>query len=249
MGLFFPDPLKDATEKSVITSDGVKIAFNHYERGHDSIVILVHGWFMCKDSACFRSLCSKLAETYDVAAMDCRGHGRSGGSYSFSTHEEKDVIAVVNHLRPQYKKMYLMGFSMGGALVILHAAKLKNIDKVIAVSAPSDFKKVENRFYKPEAWIPTFQKGELWRAFSIRVGRILGKKPAAIDFVKDVQCPLMFLCGGKDPTVYPWHAQALHDAATCAKAIEVFEHSEHAEDLWRNEPIRFLKIVRGWLND
>lgn len=250
MGLFFPDPLKDAHELNVKTSDGIKIAFNHYPRGHQTLVILVHGWFMCKDASCFRSLASRLAQTYDVAAMDCRGHGRSGGSYDFTSSEEKDLIAVVDYFRPKYEKIHLMGFSLGGTLVILHAAKIKNVQKVIAVSAPMDFSKVESHWWRPEAWIPTFQKGELWRALSVRVGNLFGKKPVALDVVKDVSpIPLLLLAGGKDPTVFPRHAQTLYAAASEPKALEIFEHSEHAEDLWRNEPERFLKVVLGWLKD
>ena len=37
-----------------------------------------------------------------------------------------------------------MGFLLGGALVILHGALVGDVDKIIAVSAPSDFDKIEN---------------------------------------------------------------------------------------------------------
>ena len=38
-----------------------------------------------------------------------------------------------------------MGFSLGGALVLNCAAKDKSINKVIAVSAPTCFEKIENK--------------------------------------------------------------------------------------------------------
>lgn len=248
MGLFFPEPLRDAQEIYVNTSDGVRIACNHYKRGHGTLVVLVHGWMMSKDSAVFRAMGSELAKNYDVAAIDLRGHGRSSGHFHFTTHEEKDVAAIVECFRPQYSQVYLIGFSLGAALVILHAAKVKNVDKIIAVSAPTDFKKVENQWFKPEAWVPTLQKGELWRAFGVRVGNLFARKPAAIDFVNAVApCPILLMAGAKDPTIFPWHAQAHYDAAAEPKHIEIFEHSEHAEDLWRNEPEKFMKVVRQWL--
>lgn len=203
---------------------------------------------MCKDSAVFRTLASQLATRYDIAALDLRGHGRSGGHFHFTSREEKDVSAAVEHFRPRYKHIYLMGFSLGGALAIVHAAKAKNVEKVIAVSAPTDFKKVENHWFRPEAFIPTLQKGEIWRAFSVRVGNLFEPKPAPIEFVSRVSpCPLLLLAGAKDPTVFSWHAQANFDAAQEPKKMEIFEHSEHGEDLWRNEPERFLRVVHEWL--
>ena len=33
--------------------------------------------------------------------------------------------------------------------------KNNDIDKIIAVSAPADFDKIENHMYSPDAWIPT----------------------------------------------------------------------------------------------
>jgi len=57
--------------------------------------------------------------------------------------------AVIRFSRKnQYKKIYLAGFSLGAAVSLIYASKSRFIDKIITVSAPSDFYKIENQMYK-----------------------------------------------------------------------------------------------------
>ena len=104
------------------TSDGIKLALNHYKTEHKDVLIIVHGWFMTKDSKAFLNLAEDFSKYYDVITFDCRGHGKSSGFYTFTSKEPIDLKAVIDYAKKQYEKIYLAGFSLGGALVLIHSA-------------------------------------------------------------------------------------------------------------------------------
>ena len=155
-------------EMFIKTSDNTKIALNLYKNGNDSAIIIVHGWFMSKDSAPFKNLAQMLCENFDIISMDCRGHGKSSGKFTFTIKEQSDLHTVVKYAKKYYKRIFLLGFSLGGALVLLHAARFNDIDAVIAVSPPAYFENIENHFWHPRAFIPTIQKFEPKTWFSVR---------------------------------------------------------------------------------
>ena len=127
--------------------------------------------------------------------------------------------------------------------------KNKNINSMIYVSPPADFDKIENHVFKKEAFVPTMQKFELDRSLSIRPGNPFLNKTKPIDVVENISpVPALFIAGGKDPTVYPWHTQALYEKAGVPKAFELFENDFHAEDLYINSRERFLKLCADWLD-
>lgn len=229
------------------TQDGVKIALNHYKNGFKSVVILAPGWFMTKDSKSFIEMSEVFSKESDVLAMDFRGHGKSDGFYTFTSKEINDISVVVEFAKKYYEKIYLVGFSLGGAIVLIAGATFNYIDKIIAVSAPTCFEKIENQMWKPEAWIPTFQKCELKRWFSIRPSLKICKKIKPIDIVEKIKCPTLFLAGEKDPTVYSWHTEALYKKAVCEKEYKLFENCCHAEDLFIQDREKFVKICTDWL--
>ena len=231
----------------VRTSDNVKIALNLYNSGHKSVIIICPGWFMTKDSKSFSDLAKKISNWHDVISMDFRGHGKSGGLYTFTEKEVEDLKAVVNFARSRYEKVYLMGFSLGGALVILHGALVGDVDKIIAVSAPSDFDKIENKMWHPNAWIPTFKKFEPRRWVSVRPSPVIGKKIKPIDVVDKISVPTLFIAGEKDVTVYPWHTELLFEKSVCEKKYELFTDCIHAEDIFMKEPERFINVCLDWL--
>lgn len=232
------------------TDDNIKIAVNHFENGGKDVVILAHGWFMTKDSKPFLKLSQMLSEKTDVIAMDCRGHGKSNGFYTFTEKEEHDLKTVVEFAKQRYENITLLGFSLGAALVILHASKHNDVSKVIAVSPPCEFKKIENKFWHPDAWIPTLQKCELKTWFSIRAdlnSLIFKKKPSVIKAAETLKTPTLFVGGGKDPTVCIWHTKKLFEKASCTKELEIIEKGLHAEDLFIQNPDRFVKMCENWI--
>ena len=229
------------------TKDGVNIAINCHKTGHDAVLIIAHGWFMTKDSEYFADMANAFSENFDVISMDFRGHGKSSGFYTFTSKEPQDLKTVVDYAKKHYKKIYLIGFSLGGALVIIHSAIEKDVDKVIAVSAPHSFIKIENQMWRKEAWSHSFRKFEFKRWISIRPSLIVGKKIRPIDIVDKVEAPTLFIAGEQDVTVKAWHSISLYKKAKCEKHFELFKDCCHAEDLFFQEREKFINICNNWL--
>ncbi|MBQ8887344.1 MAG: alpha/beta fold hydrolase [Candidatus Gastranaerophilales bacterium] len=235
-------------EKKLKTKDGVIIAVNHYQNNYDSVIIIAPGWFMTKDSKAFTEISKAFSKYSDVLAMDFRGHGNSTGFYTFTSKEINDISTVIEYAKEKYKKIYLVGFSLGGAIVLIAGSKFKFVEKIIAVSAPTSFEKIENHIWKKEAWFPTLQKCELKRWFSIRPSlNLICKKIKPIDIIEKVTCPTLFLAGEKDPTVCSWHTEELYKKAVCKKGYELFKEGCHAEDLFIQDKEKFLKLCIDWL--
>lgn len=236
-------------EEQITTDDGVKIVFNHCNNGLESVLIFLPGWFMTKDSKSFRQMGEAFSHKTDVICMDFRGHGKSSGFYTFTAKEIKDIKPVIDYAAKQYKKIYLIGFSLGASLSLMYGASDERINKIIAVSPAADFGKIENHFWKVEAWLPTLQKLELKRWFSIRPTLPFHKKVKPIDIIENVKCPTLFLAGEKDPTVYPWHTEKLYKKAICKKKYKLFKNCNHAEDLFIQEKSKFIAMCCSWLFD
>lgn len=230
------------------TKDKIDIAINYYSNGHDEIVIVAPGWCMTKDSKAFSEISEMFSKNFDVISFDFRGHGKSGGMFTFTARELMDIDAVIRFVRKsKYKKIYLAGFSLGAAMSIIYASKSRYIDKVIAVSAPTEFDKIENQMWKKEAWGETFKKFELDRFASIRPYPIPLKKINPIDVVGKIKVPTLFVAGEKDPTVHPWHTKELYEKATCQKEYKEYKDGCHAEDLFLHYEEDFSKLCTDWL--
>lgn len=239
----------EAEELFLQTPDKVKIAINHHKTGHDEVLIVAHGWFMTKDSACFNDMAKEFSKNFDVISMDFRGHGKSSGFYTFTSKESIDLKTVVDYAKKQYSKIHLIGFSLGAALVLIHSAIEKNIDKVIAVSAPHSFIKIENQIWRKEAWKHTLRKFEFIRWVTIRPSLIIGKKIRPIDIITKVEAPTLFIAGEKDVTVHAWHSKSLFRRAKCKKHFELFKNCCHAEDLFFQEREKFINLCQEWLSN
>lgn len=126
-------------EHVLSTSDGVSIATVHYPHPESSLAIVVaHGFSGHR----FEDRVRKVTDTFGghagVIAIDMRGHGKSGGKSTVGYLEVLDVEAAVLWARELgYTKVALVGFSMGGSVVVRAAALGKNVDAVVTVSGPA----------------------------------------------------------------------------------------------------------------
>jgi len=101
--------------------DGVEISFDKQGKGSPAIVF-VHGW--SNNRSVWDEQMAHFSKKYEVIAIDLGGHGQSGDdrkTWTMSSFGE-DVTAVINHLK--LKKVILVGFSMGGYVVIEAAKKV-----------------------------------------------------------------------------------------------------------------------------
>ncbi len=224
-----------------------KIAFNHYENNKNEILIIAPGWFMTKDSKIFCEIAEAFESFFDVTVIDFRGHGKSKGFFSFSAKEYEDLKILIKYLQSKYKNIYLMGFSLGAATSLIYSSIEQSVNKLILVSVPCCFSKIENQIWQKNAWLPTFKKFELKRWLSIRPSFIPHKKIKPIDIINKVNIPILFVAGEKDPIVFPWHTIKLYEKYTKTKSLKIFKNGKHAEDIFVENKAEFTKICLDWL--
>lgn len=238
---------KDYEELYLKTPDEIKIAINHYKRNREQILIIANGWTMSKDSKYIKEMAKKFAESFDVISFDFRGHGKSSGLYTFTHKEPRDLKSVVDYAKNFYKEVYLMGFSLGGAISIIHSAFEKSIDRLIIISAPHSFSKIKNNMWIKDFLKNPFKKYELKKWLKIRISPIIQKKIRPIDVVDKIKAPTLFIAGNLDTIISPDDTKSLFDKAKCEKRFELFRNCCHAEDLLYQSKEKFINTCMEWL--
>jgi len=131
-------------ERTLTTADGEQISALHVSGNQAIAFVVVHGFTGNWREERVLKVIAALAQYGGVVAIDMRGHGRSSGRTSMGDTEVLDVEAAIAWARDLgYARVVLVGFSMGGA-VVLRAAALgrsgelgQQADAVVSVSAPA----------------------------------------------------------------------------------------------------------------
>jgi len=240
----------NTSEKTLITSDGTEIRINEMTKGRDEVLIIAPGWFMCKDSIPFQNMAAEFFKHFDVITMSFRGHCTSGGKFTFTSREYDDLNTVINFARKSHKKVYVTGFSLGSATAIITQYKYHNADKLILVSPPVNFDKIENHVWSKNAYIPTLKKFELSTWVNITPGKFWLKKIKPTDVIDKISpAPILIIAGGKDPIIFLWHAKELFEKAKQPKKIIIYEKDKHAEDIYIENPEKFVNDCINWLKN
>lgn len=231
----------------VMTVDGVRIAYDHYRgQRQDALLVVCPGFFQSKETQTFQRLSTQLAALCDVVCMDFRGHGCSGGLFTFSALEANDLRAVLSPLRERYPRIAALGFSLGAAVSINLAAETRCFNSIVGVSTPMSFEEIEDRFWTPEALKTGLRGCESGAGF--RPGNpLLPKTPPISTIGKLSPIPVLLIHGTRDPITFFRHSERLFDKAREPKQLELIDGGGHAEDLYRQNPTRFLGLVNVWL--
>jgi len=240
--------MTSSTIATVTTTDGITVSLDRYGEGkRDTVLIICPGFFQSKETATFQHMAHALAATTDVITMDFRGHGRSGGLFTFSACEGKDLLAVMDLARSTYPRMVILGFSLGGAAAInTVSGNRQGVQGLIAVSAPSSFEEIEFRCWTPEAMHTGLQGLEA--GAGCRSGNPFLPKERPIDHIGQLKgLPLLFIHGTRDVIVGVEHSRRLFQAAHDPKHLEIIPAGGHAEALFRDDPAGFLRILTSWL--
>ncbi len=233
------------------TDDQKRIAFDHYSNGHDAVIVLAHGFYNSKKAVLFQEMAENLLDVYDVVVMDYRGHGESEGRFTWSAKEPQDLTAILAYARERYRRVGVVGFSMGAAVSLIVAAKTDLVDSLIAVSPPSEFKKIDFHFWKMDIMenvvYNVLQEGRIGKGF--KAGAFWLKKTKPIEIVAKIKVPILFYHGAKDWLVLPWHSERLYQKAAAFKRIEIIANGTHAEFLFRRDREGTINHFKNWFRE
>jgi pimeloyl-ACP methyl ester carboxylesterase len=189
-----------------------------------------------------------LAERADVFQIDLRGHGRSAGKSTLADREVLDVDAGVGHVRSLgFERVVTVGFSMGGAAVIRHAALAGEdvhghlvrhpVDAVVSVSTGSAWYIRDTKPMRRLHWLVLTRLGRLVarEGFHVRIdSHGWSQEPLSpLAAAQRMRVPLLVVHGDRDSYLKEKHAYALAGAAGGPVQLWLergFGHAEEAAD-------------------
>ncbi|OEJ95231.1 hydrolase [Streptomyces thermolilacinus SPC6] len=241
----------------------------------DTAVVVAHGFTGSVDRPALRRAAAVLARHAAVVTFSFRGHGRSGGRSTVGDREVLDLATAVAWARERgHARVVTLGFSMGGSVVLRHAAlygergidpngesgagtygvgragrAAGRTDAVAAVSAPARW------YYRGTApmrrvhWLITRPAGRLVGRYGFRT-RIHDRDwdPVPLSPVEAVPLiaptPLLVVHGDRDPYFPVDHPRALAAASGGHAELWLERGMGHAENAVGEE---LLTRIARWL--
>ena len=148
------------TRERLVTSDGDFIDLDCVRNGHKRAVVIVHGLGSNSNSNNVVSLINGLSESWDCIAVNLRGCGGEPNRKKvfYNTGQIGDIRDVIESIQNNYKSISMVGFSLGGNLLLNFlgrlGAKFPKIKCAVGISVPIDLtasskniEKQSNRLY------------------------------------------------------------------------------------------------------
>jgi pimeloyl-ACP methyl ester carboxylesterase len=244
---------------SLRSADGVSLSATHIppRRPSDIVIVLVPGFSGWSQSPGVARASSVLAEFGDVVQMDLRGHGQSAGLTTLADREVLDIDAGVEYARSLgMPHVITVGFSMGGAAVLRHAALAGGElygyplghppDALVCVSSGSVWYQRDTRPMRRLHWLVLTRLGRVFarRIFHVRIDPAgWGAEPVSpLEAARLLKLPLLLVQGDKDAYVRTEHGVALSEAAAGPVEFWIEHGFGHAEEA--AEPALLRKIGR-----
>ena len=224
-----PEPL------TLYAADGVRIDAGHTRHEGDVCFVLAHGFTCSWRQPALRRIAAALGRHGGVIGIDFRGHGRSGGHSTVGDREVLDVDAAVAAARRRgYGRIVLTGFSMGGAVVVRHAALHGGVDAVVSVSAPARWYYCGTAPMRRVHWVIERRAGRM----AVRLARGTRIAPRGWDPIPEAPhevagriapVPLLVVHGAADSFFPVEHGHQLYRAASDPKELWIEPGFGHAE--------------------
>ncbi|MET9292096.1 alpha/beta fold hydrolase [Streptomyces sp. NPDC003077] len=261
-----PSITSGGRRSALLTDDGVRIeaayepcATPGAAPAHGLAVVLAHGFTGALERPAVRRAAAVFAQRAAVITFSFRGHGNSGGRSTVGDREVLDLAAAVRWARMLgHRDVATVGFSMGGSVVLRHAALYRrehegrigaHTDMVAAVSAPARWFYRGTPSMRRLHWVVTRPAGRLVGRVGLRT-RIHAEEwdPVPLSPVAAVPLiaptPLLVVHGDRDPYFpvdHPRMLMAAADPSTSELWLERgFGHAENAA------PAVLLSRIADW---
>ncbi len=204
-------------------------------------LIILHGYPAEKGD--MLSIASTLHLNFNILLIDFRYFGKSSGSSTtLGTKERLDLEVAVDFLESRgFKKVGVLGFSLGGAVAILQAAKDPRITAVVSYASFADLTLLGKDMYKylpviREALVPLMK---FWAKLFWDADTTLSPQKAT----QNIQTPILIIHTKPDEVIPFRHAKLLRDALKNNQRAEFYfpETGRHGE-----LPFDFNERVRNF---
>jgi pimeloyl-ACP methyl ester carboxylesterase len=250
-----PPAMPKPTTTGFATNSGAKIFYGVHGKGEP--VILLHGGMGNGDH--FSSQVLALRDTFQVIAIDSRGHGRSSlpkGKLSYHVMAG-DVVAVMDKLK--LERAAIVGWSDGGSIGLdLAILQPDRVSRLFIVGTNYDSKGSKSRRGKPPASTFTAytakcradhtRLGNSAKSFAAQINAMLPVWRRLGGFQKDqimtIQVPTMVALGDHDEIIEMAQVEEMAKIIPKGK-LAVFTDTSHFA-MWQ-DPTTFNKVLLEFL--
>lgn len=239
--------------RRIRAADGVRIVYTWWRRPSREILLLAPGFWRVRLARENLFLASHFFRRgYDVAVIDFRGHGDSGGAYTFGPSEREDFLAVAGDLVGQgraYARFSVLGFSLGASIAADALARRPGLPcRALAMVSPPEYVPA----LRPRPWktgvVRQVRIRHVVRMPRIAGTRLLQSKPRISRALARLPIPKLIVTAEGDWLVDPSHGTALARAA--APPVEHVHldlpGSLHADALVARAPLALLRLLDRW---
>ncbi len=177
------------------------------ERPLKTGVVIAHGFTGHKDANFIPELSRNLEEAgYPVLRFDFRGNGESAGRFEEGTWTafSSDLGSAINYMKSRgFDRIYVIGFSMGGAVSIITYSRFRNFNRLVLVApaikpASDTFIKLAWRQLKKQDFVEFEDaRGRIWR-----LNRSYFEDREKYDLLSmTIDIPVLVIIGEKDRAV------------------------------------------------
>jgi len=262
-GWYFDDPAQlhlPFHEELIDTPVGLAPAWVFQAGRGDTWAVLVHGRGTTRAET-LRAVPLLHALGISALVVSYRNDGEAPrsrtGMYGLGATEWRDVDAAIGWaLAHGGERVVLMGWSMGGAIVLQTAIRSEHRETIAGVILESpvvDWRSVLD-FHGRELGVPTFASraavgmlGSEWGARAVRGGR--GIDFDELDMVAradELSVPILLLHSDDDGFVPSDASHALAAARPDIVQMETFAVARHTK-LWNYDERRWTTVIRDWL--
>ncbi len=223
----------------LVADDGTLIQAEHLPAAsgsRDLVIVVAHGFMLHSRHPRVRRIGEWMRDAAGVVLVDLRGHGGSSGVCTLGWQEVRDVEAAVEWAGALgYRRVATVGFSLGAAVVLRHAAIYGGVDRVAAVSGPGEW------YFRGTSRTRLLHRLVLSRSGRLiiralrrtRITHVPWNEPLPIDPVAaaaEIDVPLLVVHGDRDDLVPTDHAMKVSSAARQSTLwlVPGFGHAEVA---------------------
>ncbi|MBC7235546.1 MAG: alpha/beta fold hydrolase [Chloroflexi bacterium] len=233
-------PLPEGFQRERLDVDSVGLAVARHYAARDRAIIVAHGLLKTMNSPSMVRTLRGLSRHMDVVAFDFPGHGYSDGACDLDFRTCAHYLAhLVEETRSRgYRRVAVIGHSMGAAAAILAAAHGAPLDAVVAVSPPA----LAIGKHTSNSWSIRWLRP--WARF---MGTCLAERlapgPWPVEYVADVSpIPLLIIHNGLDTLFGRENTETLYAIARPPKGYLHIPLALHADS------VPSLERIVAWLD-
>lgn len=236
--------------ESFRTRDGVTLRLSHVPGGGRDAILVAPGIFMHRDSPEHLLLSARLAAHADVLTLDVRGHGDSGGTFSFGAREPQDLAEIAAALRHDYARVLGLGFSFGGYHTCVAAALHGAFDAIALVGTPHRLFIFDHNFVNRGLLRSLGPMLRRRRRPARALFSLPWRRPVPSRLISRVAPrPLLIVHGEDDWLIPPKHASRLFEAAREPRRLVRIPRGLHAENMLSVDPAPLLEALESFVAD